>query len=114
MNLDLKKAFHQWRHRLGFANVPPARERTPDEEILRIERSVRCHVLGLCGLIPLIGFPLAVLALMTFRRVKRGGLDGWNAGARYLKSGRIIGGIALVYNTALWAVLVFVVIAELA
>jgi hypothetical protein len=49
-----------------------------------IERSMRCLDLGLLGLIPVIGIPMAVMSLAQYRRVKRGQGALWNPAHRYL------------------------------
>ena len=49
-----------------------------------IERSLRCFVLGLFGLLPVIGIPMAVMSLAEYRRVMRGQGDMWNPAHRYL------------------------------
>jgi hypothetical protein len=60
---------------------------SPAIKIEMIERSVRCFVLGLCGLIPGIGLPLAVMALAESRRATRIGSGQWNAARRYQRWG---------------------------
>jgi hypothetical protein len=49
-----------------------------------IERSLRCFVLGLIGLLPVIGIPTAILSGLEYRRVTRGQGDAWNPAHRYL------------------------------
>ena len=49
-----------------------------------IERSLRCFVLGLFGLLPVMGIPMAVMSLAEYRRVMRGQGDMWNPAHRYL------------------------------
>ena len=84
-----------------------------DAEIQRIERSVRCFQFALAGCIPVLGLPWAYASLREFRRVKRIGLDGWNAGARFLLAGKVIGWIAFIFNVALWTLLLVLFLNEL-
>jgi hypothetical protein len=52
-----------------------------------IERSLRCLVLGLLGLLPVIGLPMAVTAILEYGRVRlRKGPD-WNPAQRHLSWG---------------------------
>jgi len=52
--------------------------RPPLTKIEMIERSMRCFDLGLLGLIPVIGIPMAVMSLVQYWRVKRGQGALWN------------------------------------
>ena len=61
-----------------------------------LEGSLRCFTCGLIGLLPLIGFPLALLALMAYRRVCIQQRGHWNAARVYLIWGFVFGGIGLV------------------
>jgi hypothetical protein len=49
-----------------------------------IEGSLRCFAFGLPGLLPVIGIPMAVLALLEYHRVRRGRGEQWNPADRYL------------------------------
>ena len=49
-----------------------------------IERSMRCFRLGLIGLLPVIGIPMAATALAQGRRVKFDQGAMWNPAERYL------------------------------
>jgi hypothetical protein len=48
-----------------------------------IERSLRCFVFGLIGLLPVIGIPFAVLSVRQYLRVKYGTGEMWNPAHRY-------------------------------
>ncbi|HZM01975.1 MAG TPA: hypothetical protein VFC44_03040 [Candidatus Saccharimonadales bacterium] len=54
-----------------------------------IERSMRCFFLGLLGLVPVVGLPMAAMALHNYRRVALGQGALWNPAQRYL----VLGGI---------------------
>jgi hypothetical protein len=56
----------------------------PLSKIEMIEQSMRCLTLGLFGLLPIIGMPMAVMAMFRYRRVKRGQGAMWNPASRYL------------------------------
>jgi hypothetical protein len=53
-------------------------------KIEMIERSMSCFMLGLFALLPVIGIPMAVMALAQYRRVKLGQGAMWNPAHRYL------------------------------
>jgi hypothetical protein len=57
--------------------------RPPLTKIEMIERSMRCFELGLFGLLPVIGIPLAVMSLFQSQRVKLGQGALWNPAQRY-------------------------------
>ena len=56
----------------------------PLTKVELIEYSLRCWALGLWGLLPLIGIPMAVRALILYSRAKQGQGDMWNPAHRYL------------------------------
>jgi hypothetical protein len=57
------------------------------DSIQIIERSLRCFVLGLIGLVPVLGVPFGVAALVVFREVARGSGTRWNPAQTYLTWG---------------------------
>jgi len=59
----------------------------PLTKVEMIERSLSCFHLGLLGLLPFIGLPMAVRSLVHFRRVTAGQSAGWNPARRYLHWG---------------------------
>jgi hypothetical protein len=67
-----------------------------------IESSLRCFAMGLMGLVPVLGMPLAVLALLHFRRaiLHQGGQ--WNPAGNYLLWGVICGGLGLLTSTLIF------------
>ena len=65
-----------------------------------IERSLRCYVLGLLGLIPVLGLIPAILALREHRRVKKGSANQWNPARRY----HLWGGICARTAIPLWGI----------
>jgi hypothetical protein len=69
--------------------------RPPLTKIEMIERSMRCFVLGLFGLLPVIGIPMALMALRESSRVKFGQGAMWNPANRYRVWGGFCAGIAL-------------------
>jgi hypothetical protein len=56
-----------------------------------INKSLRCFVLGLIGLVPVLGIPAGVLAITTFRRVTLHNGEGWNPARPYLIWGFCLG-----------------------
>jgi hypothetical protein len=78
--------------------------RPPLTKIEMIERSMRCFELGLFGLIPVIGIPMAVMSLAQFRRVKLGQGALWNPAQRYW----FWGGVCA--RAGLWPILILTVL----
>lgn len=73
-----------------------------------IDSSLRCFWLGLFGgLLPIIGVPMAMRALVYSRRVKRGQGGMWNPAGRYRFWGSIMARIGL------WGVTIVVALAIL-
>ena len=52
-----------------------------------IETSMRCFVLGLFSLLPVIGLPIAALVWMMNWRIQRRAAGAWNPAERYLRGG---------------------------
>jgi hypothetical protein len=82
--------------------------RPPLTKIEMIERSIRCFDLGLLGLLPVIGIPMAVMSLVQYRRVKLGRGAMWNPAQRYLFWG---GQCALVGLLPILIIVVFAAVA---
>jgi hypothetical protein len=59
--------------------------------ICAIRASLRCFWLSLPGLVPVLGIPFCIAAIIQFRKVRKiAGMD-WNPASKYLKAARIIG-----------------------
>jgi len=69
---------------------------TPAVKIEMIERSVRCFVLGLLGLLPVIGVPLAMMAESQYTRVRQIRDGHWNPAHHYLYWGVVCARLGLV------------------
>jgi len=50
-----------------------------------IDRSLRCFVLGLWSLLPIIGLPIAAFVLMQNWRIQRRSRGMWNPAERFLR-----------------------------
>jgi hypothetical protein len=59
----------------------------PLTKVEMIERSMSCFYWGLLGLLPLIGLPMAIRALLHYHRVKSSQAGVWNPAQRYLRWG---------------------------
>jgi hypothetical protein len=79
--------------------------RLPVSRVEVIERSLRCFVLGLLALVPVLGVPLAVEALFEFWRVRREGGPDWNPASRYLVAGERLAILGLL-ETFLWVLVI--------
>ncbi len=84
---------------------------TSPAKIKMLEGSLQCFVCGLIGLLPVIGFPLSVLALISYRRVcvEQRGL--WNAGQTYLVWGFAFGAAGIVISLSVFGVVLFAALA---
>ena len=75
------------------------------DRIETINGSLRCFVFGLLSLVPLLGIPLGVLALLHFRRVAVENGSGWNPARIYLWWGFVLGGMGLLASLLLFGFL---------
>jgi hypothetical protein len=66
-----------------------------------IHLSLRCFARGLLGLVPVIGFPFAVTAIMDYNRVLWQESAEWNPADRYLVWGVIFAGLGLLITLVL-------------
>ena len=58
-----------------------------------IERSLRCFVCGCFGLIPVLGFPLAVLTAIHFQKARLAAAADWNPANAYLHWGMALAAV---------------------
>ncbi len=59
-------------------------------KIQSIESSIRCFIYSLAGLVPLIGLPFSLAAIIQSRKVRKA-VAGWNPADRYLSAASAIG-----------------------
>ena len=78
------------------------------DKIETIQRSLRCFIFGLLALLPLIGIPMAVLAISDYYRVTTCTGDRWNVARPFLVWGYALGLVGLLISAA---VVLFVVAA---
>ena len=69
---------------------------------------MRCWVLGLLGLIPVIGIGPAVMAVLLFRVVQERTAGQWNPARAYALGGLIAAGIGLAGSGLLFFALIWV------
>jgi hypothetical protein len=73
-------------------NVPPPIPETPPaSNIAAIKASLRCFVYSLIGLVPVVGLPFSVAAILQCRKVERAARAQWNPAQGYLRAARRIG-----------------------
>lgn len=72
-----------------------------------LQASVRCLVLGLLGLLPLIGVPFALAALWTAGRVRQQEKQFWNAARPYRLVGVVCAALGLIAWTGVLIIVVF-------
>jgi hypothetical protein len=63
---------------------PPATNPPAMDKVEAIQCSLRCFITGLFGLLPLLGIPFAVVALVNYFKVRGGFAGQWNPARRYL------------------------------
>lgn len=71
-----------------------------------MKASIRCLVFGLLGLLPVIGLPFALVALLMAGRVRYAEKQFWNPASSY----RRIGFICAMVGTFIWAGFLIIVI----
>ncbi len=68
------------------------------DRIELIDCSLKYFAHGLIGLVPVLGLPSSIAAIIGFLRVRRRqGLE-WNPAQRYLKAGLLCGSLGLMLN----------------
>ena len=70
------------------------------QRIAAVKSSLRCFVYSLIGLVPLIGIPFAVAAIVRSRQVQEGGSLDWNPADRYLSAARRLGPLGFLTSAA--------------
>lgn len=69
--------------------TPPAANPLPMEKIELIQRSLSAFGFGLPGIVPFLGTPFAIVALVQNSRIKRRFGAFWNPAQRYLFWGSV-------------------------
>jgi hypothetical protein len=75
-------------------------------KIAMLKNSMRCFVLGLLGLLPVIGLPFAVAALWLAGRARVAEKQSWNAARPY----RIWGAVCAAAGTIFWGFLLMLLL----
>jgi hypothetical protein len=75
--------------------TPSAANPPPMEKIELIQLSLQAFGFGLPGIVPFLGTPFAIVALMHNSRIKRHGGTLWNPAQRYLFWGSVCARIGL-------------------
>lgn len=82
------------------------------QRIATVTSSLRCFVYSLVGLVPLIGIPFAVAAIVKSRQVREASRFDWNPADRYFRAARRLGPLGFL-TTAIFLFLVSVVLPAL-
>jgi hypothetical protein len=77
-------------------------------KIKMLKSSMKCFVLGLLSLLPIIGLPFGLAALWISGRVRVKENQLWNAARPY----RICGAVCAAVGTILWAGILMIVVAR--
>jgi hypothetical protein len=75
-------------------------------KIRMLENSLRCFVYGLLGLLPVVGFPFALAALVLSGQVRAGQKKYWNAARPYW----IVGVLSAMAGTVFWSFILTIII----
>jgi hypothetical protein len=80
----------------------------PEMKIKVLKSSIRCLVLGLLGLIPVIGLPFALAALWVWGQVREQEKKFWNAAKPF----RVWGVIIAAFGTVVSSIILIIAIAH--
>jgi hypothetical protein len=80
------------------------------DQIKLIESSIRCFALGLLGLVPVLGLPMAVLAVLHFRRAILHQAGRWNPAGNYLVWGGVFGSLGLLISALIFGLVMYEVL----
>ncbi len=80
---------------------PPADKPPPLDKIELIQGSLRAFWFGLPGIVPFLGTPFAIVALVQNSRIKRRGGALWNPAQRYLFWGSVCARIGVMLTIML-------------
>ena len=75
--------------------IPPAANPPPMDKIELIQGSLRAFGFGLPGIVPFLGAPFAIVALVQNARIKRRFGALWNPAQRYLFWGMVCARIGM-------------------
>jgi hypothetical protein len=71
--------------------APPVPDSPPGKRIEVFDASLRCFVYSLVGLLPLIGLPFSLAAMLQSQKTARAAGADWNPAQRYLRAARRVG-----------------------
>ncbi len=78
-----------------------------EAKIQMLKSSLECFVFGLLGLLPLIGFPFAIAALVISGKVRVRQRKYWNAAKPYWIAGVACGCMGMLLWGAAWILILF-------
>jgi len=70
-------------------------------KIVMLKSSLRAFTLGVMGLVPVIGMPMALMALVCFRRACLAQRGNWNPARPFLVFGLIYGTLGIIISMLL-------------
>ncbi len=76
-------------------------------KIEMLKNSLRCFVFGLVGLLPIIGFPFAIVSLLFSAKVRTGQKHFWNAARPYWIGGLVFSGLGILFSLTLAGIIFF-------
>lgn len=78
-----------------------------EARIQMLKSSLECFIWGLLGLLPLIGFPFAIVALVFSGKVRVRQKKYWNAARPYWIGGIVCGALGIFLWGAAWILILF-------
>jgi len=78
-----------------------------EAKIQMLRSSLECFICGLLGLLPLIGFPFAVVALVISGKVRVRQKNFWNAAELYWIAGIMCGSLGILLWGVVWIIIIF-------
>ncbi len=84
----------------------------PEQKIQATRTSLRCFVYSLLGLVPILGIPYSLAALVQSRKARKVAGNAWNPATGYLKAAGRIAPLGFLISAG-FVVLVFVILPAL-
>ena len=77
------------------------------EKIKMIKASLQCFVFGLLGLLPVIGLPFGLAALIVSGKVRAGQKKHWNVARPYWICGLVCAAVGMVFWSFILMLIIF-------
>ena len=91
-----------------MSTTPPNSNSRLGQRIAAVTSSLRCFVYSLVGLVPLVGIPFAVAAIVRSRQVQKASRADWNPADHYLSASRRLAPVSFLTSAIFLVLVVFV------